>query len=402
MHYRRERLMIPMIVVSTLMVVAIGLLVYGFMIDRPELIKQNEKEVEAREKVEKSQKQMAKDILALEKVLGLSKDVTLEFTKNFLADKNKNGTGSFKNFPDYVNASKDKGKKEIESLKDEKKKLEKDVATRKNQYDEQVQTNENMKTRYENDIIGIKEDFEAQIKKLEFEISKAKKEIIAKKKLYMPLEDGYAKLKKELQILESELNEKTAQLESANKRTKYLDGIIEDLKRGKAKEYTRKAVGEVITAQSDADTTLGTVNIGSKDGLKQGIIFEVMHGDDVKGRIRVIEVNERFATFQVIEMNKGADPIIAGDKISSPMFTPGEKPEFVILGKFKTHDFAYSREDIVYMITQWGGKVVDKITANTRYVIVGDQVEEKQLRTMGAYGIERINKGRLKDFLETK
>ncbi len=420
MHYRRERLMIPMIVVSTLLVVTIGLLVYGFMIDIPELIKQKEKEIETREKIEKKLKQQVKDNITLEEFVGPkgAKDPSvtfkiewvddkgkpsLELMKAYLGDKDKNRLGEYKNFPEYIVALEDYFEARITGLEKAQSDLNTDLRELKNDYKKMEDDKNTMQERYDKiDIPKLKEDYESKITGLEFDKQKAEDDLKAKTKLWEMMEADYGKMTEELRILKDEINKKNAQVESLNKRNQHLKDVVEDLERGKAKEYTRKVVGEVVTVESGVDGILGSINIGTKDGLKRGIIFEVMHGDEIKGRIRIIQVNEETAIFQVVTMHKGADPIIAGDKISSPLFTPGEKPEFVILGKFKSHDFPHSREDIKYLITEWGGKVVDEITANTRYVIVGDGVDEDELRTMGAYGIERINKARLKDFLETK
>ena len=420
MHYRRERLMIPMIVVSTLLVVAIGLLVYGFMIDIPELIKQKEKEIEAREETEKKLKQQVKDNIALEEFVGTkgAKDPSvtfkiewvddkgkpsLELMKDYLGKKDKNRLGEYKNFPEYIVALEDDFKTSITKLEIAQSNLNEKIRGLENDYKKLEDDKNTMQERYDKvDIPKLKEDYESKISGLEFDKQKAEDDLKAKKKLWETMEADYGKMAEDLRILKSEINEKEAQVESLGRRIKHLEGVVADFERGKVKEYTRKVIGEVVTVESGVDGILGSINIGTKDGLKQGIIFEVMHGDEIKGRIRIIQVNEETAIFQVVVMHKGADPIIAGDKISSPLFTPGERPEFVILGKFKSHDFPHSREDIEYLITEWGGKVVDEITANTRYVIVGDGVDEDELRTMGAYGIERINKARLKDFLETK
>ena len=421
MHYRRERFMIPLIVVGTMLVVAIGLSIYAFMVRLPEEVKKTESEAEARSDLEDKINKEVKDNLALRELIGLKTSenpsdiyreiwteeidgkprLSQDHIKTYITDKGQNSVTSANNIMAFVFKLENYYDSEITKLESEKTSLNVQINTlesAKKGLEEQVKA---VKAGNEKEKEAIVKQHQVEIDKLNHEIETLKATIKTKTEYWARLVAENAQLKKENLALNDQIREYRDQVTALSNRIKHQDDVIEELKRGKTTEYVRRIVGEIIMVENGADGVLGSINLGSKDGLKTGIIFEVMHGDDVKGRIRVIQVNEDTAIFQVVVTNKQSDPIIAGDKISSPLFTPGAKPEFVILGRFKTRDFPHSREDIKYMIEQWGGTVVDEISANTRYAIVGDGIEQDELQTIAAYGIERINKARLKDFLET-
>jgi hypothetical protein len=67
--------------------------------------------------------------------------------------------------------------------------------------------------------------------------------------------------------------------------------------------------------------------------------------------------------------------ILEGDLIASPVYDPDRSPSFAVLGDFDlNHDGirdSGGRSTIVSLIAEWGGTVVDEVTAMTDFVVVG-------------------------------
>jgi hypothetical protein len=124
---------------------------------------------------------------------------------------------------------------------------------------------------------------------------------------------------------------------------------------------------------------------------KEGTGKEKVKKLESKGRIEVVRVTgPHQAECRILE-DKASDPILPGDWIHSPAWSPGQRLHFALVGFMDIDgDQQSDRETIKHIISMNGG-VVDteikddgardegKMSVNTRYVVMGDATEKGNL-----------------------
>ncbi|MCE9525952.1 MAG: hypothetical protein K8R36_07850, partial [Planctomycetales bacterium] len=124
---------------------------------------------------------------------------------------------------------------------------------------------------------------------------------------------------------------------------------------------------------------------------KEGTGKEKVKKLESKGRIEVVRITgPHEAECRILE-DKASDPILPGDWIHSPAWSPGQRLHFALVGFMDIDgDQQSDRETIKHIITMNGG-VIDteirdngerdegKMTVNTRYVVTGDASEKGNL-----------------------
>ncbi len=124
---------------------------------------------------------------------------------------------------------------------------------------------------------------------------------------------------------------------------------------------------------------------------KEGTGKETVKKLSSKGRIEVVRVTgPHQAECRILE-DKTSDPILPGDWIHSPAWSPGQRLHFALVGFMDIDgDQQSDRETIKHIISMNGG-VVDteimdtgerdegKMSVNTRYVVMGDSSEKGNL-----------------------
>lgn len=121
---------------------------------------------------------------------------------------------------------------------------------------------------------------------------------------------------------------------------------------------------------------------------KEGTGKEKVKKLESKGRIEVVRVTGAHQAECRILEDKAADPILPGDWIHSPAWSPGQRLHFALLGFMDIDgDQESDRDTIKHIITMNGG-IIDteikdngerdegKMSVNTRYVVMGDSSEK--------------------------
>ncbi|MGI8978993.1 MAG: hypothetical protein ACR2FY_07190 [Pirellulaceae bacterium] len=136
---------------------------------------------------------------------------------------------------------------------------------------------------------------------------------------------------------------------------------------------------------------------------KEGTGMEKVKKLESKGRIEVVRITGPHQAECRILDDKASDPILPGDWIHSPAWSPGQRLHFALLGFMDIDGDQHSdRETIKHIITMNGG-VIDteikdtgerdegKMSVNTRYVVMGDSAEKGNLaiKNLGQYQIAR-------------
>lgn len=272
--------------------------------------------------------------------------------------------------------------KTIETLKKENQALLTRFETREAQKDKQIkeymaQVEKSGKDveKAASDYTGYREGYDEERKKIASQMDKVRKEsqgIVAK------AEDKFKKSQE--------------QLIDAIRRGKELAGKIE----ASRKETMDVPAGEITWVNQRNNTVW--INLGRADALDRQTTFSVYSGDATdlgkavrKASIEVTRVaGEHLAEARIVE-DKMTDPILAGDKIYSPIWAPGQQTHFALVGIMNIDgDGRNALQTVRSLITMNGGVVdaemdekgnkVGKITSQTRYLILGDEPKSTAYR----------------------
>jgi hypothetical protein len=181
---------------------------------------------------------------------------------------------------------------------------------------------------------------------------------------------------------------------------KQLDALAAKL--GSHRVDARQAVigrseGQIVKSSSD---NIVYIDLGYGDHIAPGLTFEVydqrqplpklpnIADNDTlpvgKGSIEVIRVDQGSSECRVINTERG-QTIVPGDKILNLVYDRNTKFNFVVYGDFDINSTGKpvpaDIQIIKRLVTQWGGTIQDKITADTDFVIMGKEPEIPQFTT---------------------
>lgn len=145
--------------------------------------------------------------------------------------------------------------------------------------------------------------------------------------------------------------------------------------------------GEIISINQAANTI--TISRGRADKVILGMSFAVFPdatairpdaatGEYIrpKATIEVINVGDVTSTARITSEVKG-NPVVRGDVIANALYDPTKVYTVVVYGNFDSNGdgIATPQEanDIKALVTGWGGKVVDDLTGNVDFLILGER-----------------------------
>lgn len=152
--------------------------------------------------------------------------------------------------------------------------------------------------------------------------------------------------------------------------------------------------GEITSVANGG--TLVWIDLGSADGLRAGVPFSVISSDEVniseantKAKLVVTEVVDlHLCRARVTESSSYRNPILTGDKVYSPVWRPGRKSSFVLVGKMDMNgDGKDDLDQVKELIRNSGGIIDDELDAkgnrnkgagmspNTTYMVLGTDVQ---------------------------
>lgn len=193
------------------------------------------------------------------------------------------------------------------------------------------------------------------------------------------------------------LNSIQNKLESANTQLEKLHKLNK-LKTEKLRDISRDTFdvpdGEIRWVSQQTRTVW--INLGRADRLMRQVSFSVYPADvsdlsrgGKKASIEVIRLlGEHSAEARIVD-DKITDPIMPGDKIHTPAWSPGEQKRFALAGLLDVDGDGRSDLEMVRnLITMNGGMVdcyynakgeqIGTITANTRYLVLGKAPDERE------------------------
>ena len=137
------------------------------------------------------------------------------------------------------------------------------------------------------------------------------------------------------------------------------------------------------------------LNLGRSDGLLRQTTFSVYDHDEngvanaePKGRLEVVRiVGDHLAEARILE-DKPSNPILPGDVVHTPSWSPGQRIHFALAGKIDINKDGVSDFDLLKNIILINGGVIDaevredgkpsgKLTVGTRYLVLGEPPDDK-------------------------
>ncbi len=265
-------------------------------------------------------------------------------------------------------------------------------------------------------LLAVKSEAQKQIDQFDSARKKAEEDAASQR-------NAFAEFRKTLERSQGDV-----QKNLADQRTNYEEQI--------AKHTTRiKALEEQITKLDRANRTLfeqrkdepgsfevadgriswvnqnGTVwiNLGSADSLRRQVTFSVFDADQhdaakaaKKGSIEVTRILDEHMAEARITKDEPTNPILTGDNIYSQVWHRGKKLHFALTGVIDIDGDGQSDMQLARDLIELNGGVVDaflkddgkmegEITANTRYLVLGD-VPDSAIKSAMMEGFHKMSK----------
>ena len=171
------------------------------------------------------------------------------------------------------------------------------------------------------------------------------------------------------------------------------DTLQRKVDKERPKGVTEEPDGKITWVGQDGGRVY--INLGSADGLARGTTFSVLDVSsasvataDAKASIEVANIRGPHLAEARILDDSLSDPILTNDKIYSPVWSPGQKTHFALVGFMDIDGDGDSDRDVVRNLIMMNGGVVDaevlddgtrdgRVTINTRYLVQGARRDEK-------------------------
>ncbi len=146
------------------------------------------------------------------------------------------------------------------------------------------------------------------------------------------------------------------------------------------------------------------INRGRADALQRGTQFTVYSAESTidakavkKGQVEVVRIEgDHMAQARILD-DKLADPIMAGDKVFTPLWSPGQQNHFALAGIMNIDGDGRNQISVVRGLINQKGGVVDceldeqgrkqgQITSDTRFIVVGDAPDKSSPEFMKTNG----------------
>lgn len=198
-------------------------------------------------------------------------------------------------------------------------------------------------------------------------------------------------LAEHLEEVRKKLSAENAQLASVlaqrNEQIRQLEARVEQLV-----QFTEKGSRETSEIEPDAhivaidrDNDLVYINLTQSDRIQPGLTFEVFKRNSIVradepreltgvATIEVVRSTQTSSVARIVRLDPRAG-LTVGDKVVNIAYDRTATYEFVVHGKFDINNIGTpamaDNRRVQGMIQSWGGKVVDELTYQTDYLVLG-------------------------------
>ncbi len=198
------------------------------------------------------------------------------------------------------------------------------------------------------------------------------------------LEDG---LKDKLEVAKENLRKKQLDLEQTEKKLEDTDKLLGEALVKIEKIKPRPNI-EVQAFKPDAnivriDLQNGIVylNVGTNNRIYRGLTFAIYdrnqpipESGEGKAEIEVFQTNEQACAARIIKSDK-KNPIVKEDIVANLIWDSETSNNFVVAGDFDMNNDGRvdsdGRQQVVEMVERWGGTIMDAVTVDTDFIVVG-------------------------------
>lgn len=131
------------------------------------------------------------------------------------------------------------------------------------------------------------------------------------------------------------------------------------------------------------------LSIGRRNKAVLGMTFAVysdataIRADEITGEyaagkavLEIVRVEDGFSRARIISASEG-NPIIRGDVVANAVYDPNKTYRFVVDGLFDVNGDGratrFERDELAALIERWGGTVVDEVTGDLDFIVLGAQ-----------------------------
>lgn len=206
-------------------------------------------------------------------------------------------------------------------------------------------------------------------------------------------EDGLmAKVDSQKKEFDTKFAQYETQKQSLEKEVEKLDRAVQNLKEQRKDEPGSFEIADGRISWINQNGTVW-INLGTADSLRRQVTFSVYDADqhdaakaEKKGSIEVTRIlGEHMAEAKVTE-DDATNPILTGDQLYSQVWHRGKKLRFALTGFIDFDGDGRSDMQLARELIEMNGGIVDayltetgevegEITANTRYLVLGDTPE---------------------------
>ncbi|MCK5000424.1 MAG: hypothetical protein KAS23_12855, partial [Anaerohalosphaera sp.] len=133
----------------------------------------------------------------------------------------------------------------------------------------------------------------------------------------------------------------------------------------------------------DLDTNVVYLDLGQKDHVYKGLTFSIYDKsapipEDGKGKaeVEVFQINENVVAARIVS-SSAKNPPVQDDIAVNLIWDKKTSNSFVVVGDFDIDGDGRTDRDggekVTNLIESWGGRVVQDVTINTDFIIIGDE-----------------------------
>ena len=123
------------------------------------------------------------------------------------------------------------------------------------------------------------------------------------------------------------------------------------------------------------------LNVGTKNRIYRGLTFAIYDSNrpipesgQGKAEIEIFQVNEQASAARILKSDT-KNPIVKEDIVSNLIWDSQSSNRFVVAGEFDMNNDgrpeADGRQQITEMVERWGGRLMDDVTVDTDFIIIG-------------------------------
>ena len=160
--------------------------------------------------------------------------------------------------------------------------------------------------------------------------------------------------------------------------------------------------GEIV--QVSEELGFAWIDLGRKHRLEAGTVFDVFQfvkggQRKPKGKVEVVKVDGDMAQVSITHLLDDLDPMLPGDKIVSPFYSPDDKPIFVLAGS-EMSTRRISVDELKRRIERFGGVLQEDVSISTGFVVCLRGYEESdEYRDARQLGVTVLSEDQILSFI---